>query len=144
MHIVSTSTPNIKFIPRTDISGDLILIPLTADTTLYTADTTLITADATQIEQAQSYNAEIIDEQSKAVTTIAALINTSGNYQQAALSFTPILERFYTIRIYDVAGNDIYRGKLFCTNQTDFDKYTVHQGTYTPNVTTNQFTIINE
>ena len=106
-----------------------ISLSFTADTTLYTADTTLFTADMTIIPL--SYAFTVVDEQTKEIVSGTLNIDTSGNYTSGELLFTPIENRFYTIELK--AGADVaYRGKIYCTNQTNLDAYTTQNGTYAP------------
>lgn len=51
-------------------------------------------------------------------------------YVQFAGSNIPVEGRFYTFFVYNNDGVQ-YKGRLFCTAQTDYDKYTVNQNVYT-------------
>jgi len=44
--------------------------------------------------------------------------------------FTLVEGRFYKFDVLD-GSSLIYRGKIFCTDQTDYDKYSVNDGVYT-------------
>ena len=86
-----------------------------------------------------SPNLQIIDEsQNKDITS--DLLNQSGSYTNGIttlfLNFKegkfPVEGRFYTFKAYNIATGEVYyKGRMFCTAQTDFDKYTVNQNVYT-------------
>lgn len=77
------------------------------------------------------YTFTITDEN---LNTTATLLSTSyssvGNYEQIVFNhnFTTEGFHYFTLSIND--GVEVYRGKFFITNQTDFDKFNVNQGVY--------------
>ena len=98
-----------------------------------------------------SPNIQIIDEsRNKDITS--EILNQSGSYTNGIttlyLNFKegkfPVEGRFYTFKAYNIATGDVYyRGRLFCTSQTTFDKYTVNEGVYTEEDSfDNEFVII--
>ena len=52
-----------------------------------------------------------------------------ANYLHLTPSFTFIQGRYYNIRI--TGTNEIYRGKVYCTNQTNLEKFSVNSGEFT-------------
>lgn len=76
-----------------------------------------------------SYDVVITDEQSKEVTSKTISSIEVGNYQQMDLSFTCSEAKYYTIEMY-TSGDLQYRGKMFCTNQTELPKYTITKDQY--------------
>ena len=40
-----------------------------------------------------------------------------------------VKDRFYSFEVKD-GSNVIYKGLIFCTNQTDYDKFDVHKDDY--------------
>ena len=86
-----------------------------------------------------SPNLQIIDEsQNKDITS--DLLNQSGSYTNGIttlfLNFKegkfPVEGRFYTFKAYSIVTGEVYyKGRLYCTAQTEFDKYTVNQNIYT-------------
>jgi hypothetical protein len=44
-------------------------------------------------------------------------------------SFSLVEDRFYSFEVKD-GSNVIYKGLIFCTNQTDYDKFDVHKDDY--------------
>lgn len=51
-------------------------------------------------------------------------------YVQFAGSNIPVEGRFYTFFVYDLDGIQ-YKGRLYCTAQTEYDKYSVNNNVYT-------------
>lgn len=54
----------------------------------------------------------------------------SGNYMNITGTFTFAEGVFYYF-VVTQSGTEIYRGKIFCTDQTDLEKYTTNEGEYT-------------
>tara|TARA_R110000822_G_scaffold73241_2_gene176001 strand:- start:401 stop:760 length:360 start_codon:yes stop_codon:yes gene_type:complete len=56
----------------------------------------------------------------------------------------PVEGRFYIFNAYANNGQTLcYRGRLFCTSQTDFEKYTVNEGQYVKeNSYNNEFIVL--
>jgi hypothetical protein len=60
----------------------------------------------------------------------------------AASTFRPAEGRFYTFTVSDTNGL-VYRGRAYCTAQTNYEKYTVNQGQYvTENTHDNSFIVL--
>jgi hypothetical protein len=60
----------------------------------------------------------------------------------ASSTLRPAEGRFYTFTVDDQNG-EVYRGRAYCTAQTDFEKYTVNQGAYTTeNTYDNEFIVL--
>ena len=56
---------------------------------------------------------------------------TSANgYMTIAAAWTLEEANFYLFEVFS-GSSLIYRGRVFCTNQTNFEKYTVNSGVYT-------------
>lgn len=55
----------------------------------------------------------------------------SGNYMNITGTFT-FAENIFYYFVVTQGGNEIYRGNIFCTDQTNHDKYTVNESQYTP------------
>lgn len=53
----------------------------------------------------------------------------SGNFMQITGTFTFAESIFYYF-VVSQGSNEIYRGKIYCTDQTDLEKYTTNQGQY--------------
>ena len=75
----------------------------------------------------------ITDEQTNVTAAKQTLSTTEvGNFVSITADFTFVEGRYYYITIGNSADNaEIYRGKVFCTNQTDFEKFTTNNNIYT-------------
>lgn len=80
----------------------------------------------------------ITDESTNVETTVSISSNATNDYYESiTATFALVESRFYKLVIKN--GTDIvYRGRIFCTDQT-ISNFSVNTGTYTPNVTTNDF-----
>ena len=88
--------------------------------------------------EVMSPNVQIIDEsQNKDITS--DLLNQSGSYTNGITTLFwnfkegkfPVEGRFYTFKAYNIATGDVYyKGRLYCTAQTDYNQYTVNQNEY--------------
>ena len=85
-----------------------------------------------------SVTLELRDEQTREVTTKAITGTINGNYVQFDLSFSCTEGNYYTITLKD-GSNTLYRGMVFCTNQTDLDAYKLTEGEYTSPSTNNEY-----
>jgi hypothetical protein len=77
------------------------------------------------------YTLTITDENlNETISTESTSNTSSGNYEQIVFEHIFKTEGFhyFTLSIND--GVEVYRGKFFITNQTDFDKFNVNQGVY--------------
>lgn len=82
-------------------------------------------------EHAASVSVKITDEQTNTSTTYSTYAAITGNFSEITLNELSE-ETFYFLELSSNADDqEIYRGKVFCTNQTDLEKYTVNQGQYT-------------
>ena len=54
----------------------------------------------------------------------------SGNHINITGTFT-FAEGIFYYFVVSQGGSEIYRGNIFCTDQTDLEDYTVNQGQYT-------------
>jgi len=76
-----------------------------------------------------SVTIEVTDESKNTTSSPSVSVSNSNGYMTISGVFTLVKSRFYTINVFD--GTDlIYRGKIFCTDQTIFDKYSVNEGEY--------------
>jgi len=54
---------------------------------------------------------------------------SSNGYMTIAAAWVLEEANFYLLEVFS-GSNLIYRGRVFCTNQTNFEKYTVNSGVY--------------
>lgn len=75
-----------------------------------------------------SISIEITDEQTNKSTTASVTASESGNFVSVTPTYTFKEGRFYYIVLTGTV--ELYRGKVFCTDQTEYDKYTTNENVY--------------
>ena len=86
---------------------------------------------------------ELTDEQSNTTIYIQGYTFTKdGYYLKADIFFNLVEDRFYTFKALD-GSKVIYKGRIFCTNQTVSD-YSINKNVYTENESTNEYIVYNE
>lgn len=76
-----------------------------------------------------SVSMELTDESKNTTISPSVSVSSSEGYMAISGVFSLVQSRFYTFSIFN--GSDlIYRGRIFCTDQTIFDKYSVNEGVY--------------
>ena len=119
MHIITpTEVVTIQFIPRISIANGVV---------------------------------KVIDE-SENKDISSDITHSSGSYLNGFTNMSlvfkadsfPVEGRFYTFKAYANNGQTLcYQDRLFCTSQTDFEKYTTNEGVYTEETSyNNEFVII--
>lgn len=82
----------------------------------------------------------IEDEAENTSVTISITPNVTTYYLSVTEVLTLVEGRFYTIKVLN--GSDVvYKGKIFCTNQTPGD-YSINDGEYVQNITNSDYVII--
>jgi hypothetical protein len=84
----------------------------------------------------------LTDEQANTSSTISATFTKDGYYLKADISFTLVEDRFYTFNALN-GSKTVYKGRIFCTNQTVSD-YSINKNVYTENESTNEYIVYNE
>lgn len=84
---------------------------------------------AFEAEATYPVSIKITDEETNTSTTESVTATKEANYLHITPSFTFIQGRYYNIKI--TAPSEIYRGKVYCTNQTDLEKFSVNSGEFT-------------
>ena len=84
----------------------------------------------------------LTDKSKRTTSAVSVSVSNSNGYMSISGSFNLIANRFYSFVVKD--GNTIiYRGSIFCTDQTDYNVFDVHSGDYTTeNSYDNDFVII--
>ena len=82
-----------------------------------------------RIVETGTISLKITDEQTNTSTTASVTATESGNFVSVTPTYTFKEGRFYYIVM--TGTNELYRGKVFCTDQTDYDKYTTNENVYT-------------
>jgi|TARA_R100000231_G_scaffold40384_1_gene35211 hypothetical protein len=85
---------------------------------------------------------ELTDKSKRTTSTVSVTVSNSNGYMSINGTFGLVANRFYSFIVKD--GNTIiYRGSIFCTDQTDYNVFDVHSGDYTTeNSYDNDFVII--
>jgi predicted small secreted protein len=85
---------------------------------------------------------ELTDKSKRTTNAISVSVTNSNGYMTVTGSFNLIEDRFYSFAIKN-GSIIIYRGSIFCTDQTNFNTFDVHSGEYTTeNTYDNDFVII--
>ena len=85
---------------------------------------------------------ELTDKYKRTTSAVTVSVTNSNGYMTLTGSFSLIEDRFYSFAIKS-GSTVIYRGSIFCTNQTNFNTFDVHSGEYTTeNTYDNDFVII--
>ena len=75
--------------------------------------------------------------------TVSVSVVNSNGYMSLTGSFSLIENTNYSMEVTKASGDVIYRDTIFCTNQTDFDKFDVHKDDYvTENTFDNEFIVL--
>ena len=77
------------------------------------------------------------------VVSVSA-VNSNGYMTITGTTFALVENTNYSMAVFDGAGSGvIYRDTIFCTNQTDFDKFDVHKDDYvTEDTFDNEFIVL--
>ena len=123
MHVVTTSTDSqtIRFIPRRENDGDVTVriydkssrreVNYSSAYFWQTTDIFFNNADQTWNE-----DPEIVFIYNDVFSTVSGQFSFREN-------------EYYGIKLIDNSG-ELYKGVLFCTDQTDYDKFDVHKDDY--------------
>ena len=77
-------------------------------------------------------NVSITNRNTKEVVTFSADTTSDSGYQLVEYNFSLIEGTFYTYEVSAnaVDGKIVYRGQIFCTDQTDYDNYEMNKDQY--------------
>ena len=85
---------------------------------------------------------QLTDKSKRTTSAVSVTVSNSNGYMTLTGSFSLVKDRFYSFVIKS-GSTVIYRGSIFCTNQTNFNTFDVHSGEYTTeNTYDNDFVII--
>jgi hypothetical protein len=82
----------------------------------------------------------LTDEQTNTSVDISGTFTQDKYYLKADLIFSLKVGRFYNIVVYN-GSEEVYRDKVFCTNQT-IDDYSINNNEYKEHSTTNDFIVL--
>ncbi len=75
--------------------------------------------------------------------TVSVSVVNSNGYMSLTGSFSLVENTNYSMEVTNTSGDVIYRDTIFCTNQTDFDKFDVHKDEYvTEDTFDNEFIVL--
>lgn len=119
MNILTTSvsSQNLIFIPRTN------LIKAFQDRVVADSGTYIVNECFTPFELI------ITNEDTKAATTYNVTASYSNQELTISQAFTLTSGVYYSYEVSD-GLNLMYRGKIFCTDQTEFNKYAINSGDF--------------
>ena len=113
MKILTTTSGSIKFIPR---------------------------------ENASPVTLTLTNKNTRTSETVSVGVTNSNGYMTITGSAFALVENTnYSMEVLndDGSGDVLYRDTIFCTNQTDFDKFDVHKGEYvTEDTFDNEFIVL--
>ena len=75
---------------------------------------------------------KLTDKETRTTSTITPTKSLSGSYMVLDGTFTLTEDNLYSYKVELSAENseEIYRGLIYCTNQTNLDKYFINQNEY--------------
>jgi hypothetical protein len=123
MHVVTTSTDSqtIRFVPRRQNDGDVtvrIYDKSSRREINYSSSYVWQTTDLLFNDVDQNWNSEP-----------QVVFNYGDIFSTVSGQFSFRENEYYGIKLID-NGGELYKGMLFCTDQTDFDKFDVHKNEY--------------
>ena len=101
------------------------------------------------IPRSKTYDGLFIRDESENIETQITISSSLSNdyyesitatFYSASPAFTLVENRFYRLLIKNGA-EVVYRDRIFVTNQTDLSNYSVNNGVYNSNSSTNEFII---
>jgi len=144
MHIVQPieTAQDITIVPRSYVYSsedlDLYFIRVEADGGTIEASVCLQSA----LNVLDGLTVYLTDESTNTTATISPTVTEGDGYMALSYAYSVIEGTFYTIKVV-LGSNIIYRGRVFCTGQTDLEKYTVNEGQYVKeNSYNNEFIVL--
>jgi len=95
-------------------------------------------------EAAETVTLTLTNKNTRTSETVSvALVNLNG-YMTIFSGIPTLVENTnYSMEVKNSSGDVIYRDTIFCTNQTDFDKFDVHKDDYvTEDTYDNEFIVL--
>ena len=110
----------------------------------------ILTTSATQSikfiprEAATSVVLVLTNKNTRTSTNISVGVSNSDGYMTITSGAFPLIEGTnYSMKVVNQSGDVIYRDTIFCTNQTDYDKFDVHKDEYvTEDTYDNEFIVL--
>lgn len=133
MHIVTTTDSTITFAPRT-FGGATELFRIASfeervsNDSGSTESTSCVVSEVAELESVD-VTLSITDEETNVTTTETVAASRDVNYLVINPTYTFEENRYYTFRV--VRTNELYRGKIYVTDQTDLEKFSINNGEFT-------------
>ena len=95
-------------------------------------------------EAASSVTLTLTNKNTRTSETVSLGVSNSNGYMTLYSGIPALVENTnYSMEVKNSSGDVIYRDTIFCTNQTDFDKFDVHKDDYvTENTFDNEFIVL--
>jgi len=95
-------------------------------------------------EAASSVTLTLTNKNTRTSETVSLGVSNSNGYMTLYSGIPALVENTnYSMEVKNSSGDVIYRDTIFCTNQTDFDKFDVHKDDYvTEDTYDNEFIVL--
>ena len=95
-------------------------------------------------EAASSATLTLTNKNTRTSETVSVAVSNSNGYMTLYSGIPTLVENTnYSMEVKNSSGDVIYRDTIFCTNQTDFDKFDVHKDDYvTEDTFDNEFIVL--
>ena len=95
-------------------------------------------------EAAESVTLTLTNKNTRTSETVSVGVANSNGYMTIYSGIPTLVENTnYSMEVKNSSGDVIYRDTIFCTNQTDFDKFDVHKDEYvTEDTFDNEFIVL--
>ena len=94
-------------------------------------------------ELVSSVTLTLTNKNTRTSSTVSVSVVNSNGYMSLTGSFSLIENTNYSMEVTKASGDVIYRDTIFCTNQTDLDKFDVHKDDYvTEDTFDNEFIVL--
>ncbi len=95
-------------------------------------------------EAATSVVLKLTNKNTRTSTNVSVGVSNSDGYMTVTSgSFSLVEGTNYSMEVISQSGDVIYRDTIFCTNQTDYDKFDVHKDEYvTEDTYDNEFIVL--
>jgi len=94
-------------------------------------------------ELVSSVTLTLTNKNTRASFTVSVGVSNSNGYMSVTGLFSLVENTNYSMEVKNSSGDVIYRDTIFCTNQTDFDKFDVHKDDYvTEDTYDNEFIVL--
>jgi len=95
-------------------------------------------------EAASSVTLTLTNKNTRTSTNVGVGVSNSDGYMTlSSAAFSLVEGTNYSMEVANQSGDVIYRDTIFCTNQTDYDKFDVHKDEYvTEDTFDNEFIVL--